>query len=50
MYCYNKGCNASEIAYEKFEELGYTNVFELIGGTEEWGEAGYKLEGTKIKA
>jgi rhodanese-related sulfurtransferase len=42
LYC--QGGNMSTIAAKTLANLGYTNVYQLIGGFESWREAGLPLE------
>ncbi len=46
VYCASSSCQASPAAAKKFEEIGYTNVYDYAGGKKEWKEAGYPMEGT----
>ena len=44
VYCANLPCPNSEIAAERLNELGYTNVREYAEGKQDWIEAGYPVE------
>ena len=44
VYCANLPCPNSEIAAERLNELGYTNVREYAEGKQGWIEAGYPVE------
>lgn len=46
VYCANPECDASTVAVQKLESLGYTNVHHYAGGIEEWKAAGLPLEGS----
>jgi rhodanese-related sulfurtransferase len=45
VYCHDEECNASPIAAQKLEKLGYKNVYEFSGGKKAWREAEYPIEG-----
>ena len=45
VYCRDLACHASEHAVNKLETLGFTNVKEYTGGTKDWEEKGFPLEG-----
>jgi rhodanese-related sulfurtransferase len=47
VYCSGPACMTSEPAGWKFEELGFVGVMRYEGGTEEWKEAGYCVEGKR---
>jgi len=42
LYC--RSGRMSQIASEKLVELGYTNIWNLRGGMDEWEQAGYDLK------
>ncbi|MBL7056368.1 rhodanese-like domain-containing protein [Candidatus Woesearchaeota archaeon] len=42
LYC--RSGSMSRIASEKLVELGYTNVFNQLGGTNDWRQKGYEFE------
>ena len=46
VYCSNPACIASIHAYHALESAGYKNISRYSGGLEDWGEAGYPLEGS----
>ncbi|MDX1414511.1 MAG: rhodanese-like domain-containing protein [Candidatus Promineifilaceae bacterium] len=46
VYCSNVDCIASQVAYHRLANSGYTNVRRYAGGIEDWASAGYDLEGT----
>lgn len=48
VYCSDKNCYASQIAYKKLTESGCKNVRRYAGGIAEWEEAGYPLEGEMV--
>src|SRR5687768_7896931 len=48
-YCTDESCNKSILLYNLLEAMGYKNVTRFGGGMREWEEAGYSLEGDKIK-
>ena len=48
IYCSNEACIASIIGYQLLTHMGYKNVRRYAGGIEEWGEAGYRLEGSFV--
>lgn len=47
VYCSDEECTASEIAAEKLDSSGFSNVFRYKGGKKEWSEAGLPLESSK---
>lgn len=47
VYCSDEECTASEIAAEKLESSGFTNVFRYKGGKKEWSADGLPLESSK---
>jgi rhodanese-related sulfurtransferase len=48
VYCSNKDCISSYIAYQLLEQRGYKNVRHFQGGLLEWEDAGYPLEGEMV--
>ena len=48
-YCARFDCQASTIAAEKLEKLGYTDVLDYKGGLKEYKETGRFLEGSLHK-
>lgn len=44
VYCHDEECNASPIAANKLEKMGFTSVYEFPGGKRAWKEAGYPTE------
>lgn len=45
VYCSDRLCPASQMAYFLLENNGYKNVWRFSGGLTEWEQAGYPLEG-----
>ncbi len=46
VYCSNPDCIASQVAYNRLTNGGYTNVRRYAGGIEDWSAAGYTIDGT----
>ncbi len=46
LYCEDQTCNASKIAAQKLDFIGFERVFVYKGGKSEWSEAGYPMEGS----
>lgn len=44
VHCSDEFCDASSIAYQKLNKLGFENVIDFEGGIEEWKEKGYPIE------
>ena len=44
VYCANTPCNNSKIAADTLMQMGYSNVFEYVGGKQDWINAGYPVE------
>jgi len=44
VHCSDEFCDASSIAYEKLNKLGFDNVIDFEGGIEKWKEKGYPIE------
>ncbi len=44
VYCNDQNCQASPVAAEKLEKLGFSNVYDYEGGKKEWKNAGYPVE------
>ena len=49
VYCTSVDCTASQILYRALEEAGYVNVQRYPDGVAGWGDAGYELEGDRVK-
>ncbi len=49
VYCSNKDCVSSSMAYQLLEQRGYKNVRHFPGGLLEWEDAGYPLEGEMVQ-
>lgn len=49
VYCANSRCSASHQAYAILNDMGVKNLYIYEGGVEEWGQHGFKLEGSTIK-
>ena len=47
--CTNVNCVASQMAYKRLVDGGYTNVRRYAGGLEDWEEAGYPLVGEPVR-
>lgn len=45
VYCSNYLCTASELAVQELQKLGFENVAAYEGGTAEWFNLGYPVEG-----
>lgn len=45
VYCSDKDCIASQIAYKILKENGFENVRRYEGGLSDWYAAGYPLDG-----
>ncbi len=50
VYCASFGCNASTMAAEKLQKLGYRKVMDYKGGLKDYKEGGLTLEGDLHKA
>lgn len=50
VYCASRSCTASPTLAQKLVDLGFTNVADFEGGTEEWERAGYRLERARAMA
>jgi rhodanese-related sulfurtransferase len=44
VYCANQDCDASTVAAKQLENAGFVHVYDYIGGTHEWSEAGLPIE------
>jgi rhodanese-related sulfurtransferase len=44
VYCHDEECNASPIAAQKLEKMGYEHVYHFPGGKKAWKEADYPTE------
>lgn len=49
LHCSGPACTASEIAADKLDSLGFSDIWRFKGGIEEWKAAGYCLEGIAYK-
>lgn len=49
VYCSDKNCVASQMAYITFTENGCKNVRRYAGGIADWEEAGFPLEGEMVE-
>jgi rhodanese-related sulfurtransferase len=49
VYCSNPGCTASEIVYQHLIDHGFKNTRRYAGGVADWEDAGYPLEGERIR-
>ena len=47
VYCSDKDCIGSQVAYRKLTEAGFANVRRYEGGLAEWLDAGLPLEGNR---
>ncbi len=43
VYCYDKGCHASDQAAATLKEMGYDHVFDLAEGIEGYKQAGFSV-------
>ncbi len=50
VYCANTACQNSKIAAEWLAGHGYKNVFEFVGGKQEWVDTGFTLVRNNIAA
>ncbi|MBD3239790.1 MAG: rhodanese-like domain-containing protein [Chitinivibrionales bacterium] len=50
VYCAGPSCQASDIAAEKLEAMGFPNVFHYAGGIEQWKQAQLPMEGDAVEA
>ena len=48
VYCSDKDCIGSQVAYRKLTEAGFTNVRRYEGGLSEWLDSGLPLEGDRF--
>lgn len=48
VYCSDRLCPASMMAYNLLENRGYENVARFSGGLSEWERAGYPLQGELV--
>lgn len=44
VYCASFSCQASPSAASELVDAGYTNVYDFVGGIEDWDDAGYLFE------
>lgn len=49
VYCAGPKCPMSQMAAEKLQRLGYTNVLTYEGGLEEWKKAGYEITKSEME-
>ena len=49
VYCSDKLCPASIMAYHLLADQGYEHVRRYAGGLSDWEEAGYPLEGDLVE-
>lgn len=45
VYCASSQCNASEMAAEKLDQLGFTHVYDYAAGLEDYKAAHMPIEG-----
>lgn len=45
VYCANAQCQNSHIAAQILKRMGYTQVYQYVGGKADWKEAGFPMEG-----
>ena len=48
VYCSDRACVASRIAYENLVQNGFKKVGHYDGGLSDWDDAGYPLEGATV--
>ncbi len=46
VYCASYICSASKNAYHKLKKMGFTHVHAYEGGTKEWKEKGFPVNGS----
>lgn len=49
VYCSNSGCTASELVYQYLIDHGFKNTRRYAGGVADWEDAGYPLEGDRVR-
>jgi rhodanese-related sulfurtransferase len=49
VYCSNPGCTASELVYQHLIDHGFKNTRRYAGGVADWEDAGYPLEGDRVR-
>ena len=49
VYCSNPGCTASELVYQHLIDHGFIYTRRYAGGVADWEDAGYPLEGDRVK-
>lgn len=50
VYCASRSCTASPTLAQKLVDIGFTEVSDFEGGTEEWQRAGYTLQRSRAMA
>lgn len=48
VYCASRNCTASPTLAQKLVDLGFTDVTDFEGGTDEWERAGYALQRSRV--
>lgn len=48
VYCSDRLCSSSIMAYHFLNNRGYKNLWRYSGGLSEWEAAGYRLEGELV--
>jgi 3-mercaptopyruvate sulfurtransferase SseA len=48
VYCSDETCIASKAFGQLLERNGYSHVLHFVGGLNDWEQAGYPVEGTRI--
>ena len=49
VYCSDKACVASRMAYRMLKEQGFEHIRRYAGGLADWAAAGYPLEGDAVE-
>jgi hypothetical protein len=47
--CSNSGCTPSELVYQHLIDHGFKNTRRYAGGVADWEDAGYPLEGERVR-